>query len=83
MRRSIVIFALLLAGCNDAGQWENEQNELANELNGTAPVADDTNLSSETDYLNTTGNDANATSPTQNDLNAVAPAAENGTTPPP
>ena len=83
MRYAVLIAALMLAGCNNAGEWENEQAELANELNGTAPAAESNGL--ETDYLNTAepaANDVNATAPADNDVNTVAPAA-NETTPPP
>ena len=82
MRSAMIIPALLLAACNNAGEWRNEQAELANELNPPAPAAPPETLSEETDYLNAAspaGNDANATAPVGNDLNAV----ENEAVPPP
>ena len=77
MRSAMIIPALLLAACNNAGEWRNEQAELANELNPPAPAAPET-LSEETDYLNAASpaaNDANATAPAANDANATTPAA--------
>ena len=81
MRLAIIIPALLLAACNNAGEWENEQAELANEANGIVPAAESNGL--ETDYLNTAepaANDVNAAAPAENAVNAVS---ANETTPPP
>ena len=76
MRRAIIISALLLAGCDSGPQWENEQHELTNELNATAPAANESNnILADTDYLN-------ETSPASNAVNAADPAS-NGTAPPP
>ena len=74
MRRAILISALLLAGCGSGPAWENEQSELANDLNATAPAMANSNAS-ETDYLN-------ETTPAVNDANAMSPV-ENEATPPP
>ena len=59
MRSAMIIPALLLAACNNAGEWRNEQAELANELNPPAPAAPET-LSEETDYLNAASPAANS-----------------------
>lgn len=84
MRHVILIAPLMLAACNYAGDWENEQAQLANEANGVAPASGPSN-GLETDYLNTAepaANDASATAPADNEVNAAAPVA-NETTPPP
>jgi hypothetical protein len=73
MRFAILIPALLLAACDSGPEWENEQATLANELNATAPAADQN--ASETDYINTA-------SPAANDVNAAAPAANEAEPPP-
>jgi hypothetical protein len=74
MRAAILIATLMLAACGAAPDWENEQAELANELNATSPAADQSNVLANTDYLN-------ATSPAANDVNVAMPAA-NETAPP-
>lgn len=80
MRIALIIPALLLAGCDNAKEWENEQAELANELNATSPA----DTEDGTDYLNATSpaNDLNATEPAANDVNAAS-TAENEAAPPP
>ena len=80
MRRAIILPALLLAACNNAGEWENEQANLANELNATEPAAEvsagDTNvIATDTDYIN-------ETAPAANDVNVTQPV-ENQAAPPP
>jgi hypothetical protein len=73
MRRAILVAAILLLGaCNNRGNWENEQAELANELNAST---------SETNAVNATApaaNEINATTgnAAENDVNAAAPANE-------
>ncbi|HEU5482066.1 MAG TPA: hypothetical protein VFU80_03080 [Sphingomicrobium sp.] len=79
MRFAILAAGLLLAACDNAKDWENEQAELANELNATEP-APDPNSMSDTDYINeaAAANDMNAAAPAANDVNVVsenAPAA--------
>jgi hypothetical protein len=69
MRYAMLIPALLLAACNNAPNWENEQSELANDLNATAPTGDESNAASGTDYVNEAApaaNEANAVSPVEN-----------------
>jgi hypothetical protein len=81
MRFAMIIQALLLAACNNAGEWRNEQAELANELNPPPPPANDT-LAAETDYLNAAsseGNEVTTNAADGNDTNAVA----NEAAPPP
>lgn len=80
MRRLVLVATvLLLAGCNDRGQWENQQAELANEasppaaapaneVTAAAPAANDVNAAE--------GNDVNAATTDMNAVNSAAPANE-------
>ena len=52
MRLALITAALLVAGCNDAGQYENEQVLLENEENGIVPEEPSPNIMQDTDYLN-------------------------------
>jgi len=66
MRFAILVPVLMLAACDSAKKWENQQAELANEANGVMPAEEPANVGADTDYVN-------ATSPAANDVNAVAP----------
>jgi hypothetical protein len=79
MRLVLIIPALLLAGCNNAGNWKNQQAELADDLNGPA-TADNSAGGSDTDYVNATAPDANEMDAA--DMNAADNAA-NADAPPP
>ena len=78
MKRHLVLVApLLLAACNSAAEWENQQAQLANEANGVTAAPEETNVLADTDYINTASpaeNDVNAASTADNDVNEVSPA---------
>jgi hypothetical protein len=69
---------LLLAGCNDRGQWENQQAELANEASPPAAQANDVTAAAPAgnDVNAAAGNDVNAATTDMNDVNSAAPANE-------
>jgi hypothetical protein len=65
MRRAIlVVTVLVLAACNNRGNWENQQAQLANELN-VATATDETDVAAPAE------NDVNATATDANDMNSV------------
>jgi hypothetical protein len=65
MRRAILVATiLLLAACNNRGNWANQQAELANELNVTTTT-------DEADVAAPAANDVNAGEAAANDVNAV------------
>jgi hypothetical protein len=79
MRRLILVSTLLLlAACNDRGQWENEQAELANEASPPAAQANDVTAAAPAanDVNAVAGNDVNAATTDMNDVNSAAPANE-------
>lgn len=77
MKRQLVLIApLLLAACDRAPEWRNQQAELANKANGIAPAAEESNtLLADTDYIN-------ETAPAGNEVNEMAPDANQAEAPP-
>lgn len=73
MRRAILVAAvLLLAACNNRGNWENQQAELANDLNAGAQESNEVNATAPAaNEVNATAGDVAA-----NDVNAAAPLNE-------
>lgn len=77
MNRQLVLIApLLLAACDSGPQWRNQQAELANEANGIAPAAEESNnLLADTDYIN-------EAAPAGTDVNEIAPDDNQAEAPP-
>lgn len=66
MRFALVIPLLLLGACNSAEKWENQQSELANEIDPPPPEESEP----PTDYLNGAEPDANAVEAADNSIEA-------------
>jgi len=79
MRRLVLVATvLLLAGCNDRGQWENQQAELANEASppAAAPANEVTSAAPAANDVNAVSTDVNAATTDMNAVNSAAPANE-------
>jgi len=79
MRRLVLVATvLLLAGCNDRGQWENQQAELANEASppAAAPANEVTSAVPAANDVNAVSTDVNAATIDMNAVNSAAPANE-------
>ena len=79
MRRLVLVATvLLLAGCNDRGQWENQQAELANEASppAAAPANEVTAAAPAANDVNAVATDVNAATTDMNAVNSAAPANE-------
>jgi hypothetical protein len=78
MRRALLVATmLLLAACNNRGVYENEQAELANELNPSSSQPNDENATaSAAEEVNVTAGNATAGNAAANDVNSAAPSNE-------